>query len=45
MMVSSISVVKSQGSYDECECDHPGFEKTIMNYIDSKQRETGQYKW
>lgn len=45
MMMSFIPMVKSQGSYHERECDHPGLEKIIVNKIDPKQWKAGQNKW
>jgi len=42
MMVSFIPMVKSQGSYHECEGNHTGLEKIIVNYIDPEQGKARQ---
>ena len=40
-MVSFIPMVKSQGSYHECDRDHPGLEEIIVNNIDPEQWKAG----
>src|SRR6476661_1796098 len=44
-VMALVTMKQGIGAYGKCDPDHDPFKQQVMNDIDPKQRQAGQYKW